>query len=124
MEEKNKMNYQIREIENKKYIELISYTEPLKTENDALDLVTLCSEYETNLLIIHYTALSEDFFNLKTRVAGNMIQKFINYGVRVAVIIPGEINKGRFEEMSMEMNKGPHFRLYEDKGGAEKWILK
>lgn len=42
MEEKDKMNYQIREIKNKKYIELISTTKPLSTENDALDLIALC----------------------------------------------------------------------------------
>ncbi len=52
-----------------------------------------------------------------------MIQKLINYGVRTAVIIPEEINRGRFKEMSMEMNKGRHFRLYEDREEAEKWLL-
>ena len=34
MEEKDKMHYEIRELENKKYIELISITEPLSTENE------------------------------------------------------------------------------------------
>ncbi len=68
MEEKDKMNYQIREIESKKYIELISTTEPLSTENDALDLVALCWEHETYALMIHYAALSEDFFKLKTKL--------------------------------------------------------
>ncbi|WP_256757938.1 DUF4180 domain-containing protein [Cohnella sp. WQ 127256] len=125
MEEKDKMNYQIREIENKKYIELISTTEPLNTENDALDLIALCWEHETNALMIHYAALSEDFFKLKTKLAGNMIQKFTNYGIKAAAIIPQDtIQKGRFKEMAMETNKGNHFRLYESKEEAEKWLLK
>ncbi|MBP1991641.1 DUF4180 domain-containing protein [Paenibacillus eucommiae] len=124
MEEKDKMNYQIREIDSKKYIELISTTEPLSTENDALDLVALCWEHETYALMIHYTALSEDFFKLKTKLAGNMIQKFINYGIKAAVIIPQEtIQTARFKEMAMETNKGNHFRLYESKEEAEKWLL-
>lgn len=125
MEEKDKMNYQIREIENKKYIELISAAEPLGTENDALDLIALCWEHGINALMIHYTALSEDFFKLKTKSAGNIIQKFINYGIKAAAIIPQEtIQKGRFKKMAMETNKGNHFRLYESIEEAEKWLLK
>lgn len=125
MEEKDKMNYQIREIENKKYIELISAAEPLGTENDALDLIALCWEHGINALMIHYTALSEDFFKLKTKSAGNIIQKFINYGIKAAAIIPQEtIQKGRFKKMAMETNKGNHFRLYESIEEAEQWLLK
>lgn len=125
MEEKDKMNYQIREIENKKYIELISAAEPLGTENDALDLIALCWEHGINALMIHYTALSEDFFKLKTKSAGNIIQKFINYGIKAAAIIPQEtIQKGRFKEMAIETNKGNHFRLYESIEEAEQWLLK
>lgn len=33
------------------------------------------------------------------------------------------IQKGRFKEMAMETNKGNHFRLYESKEEAEKWLL-
>lgn len=125
IEEKGKMNYQIREIDNKKYIELISTTEPLSKDADALDLVALCGEHETNLLMIHYAALSQDFFNLKTKLAGNIIQKFVNYGIKVASVIPQEIiQKGRFREMSVEINKGNHFRMYENKDEAERWLLK
>lgn len=69
------MNYQIRQIENKKYIELISATEPLSTEKDALDLIALCWEHETNSVMIHYEALSANFFKLKTKVAGDIIHK-------------------------------------------------
>lgn len=124
IEEKSKMNYQIREIKNKKYIELISTSCPLSTENDAVDLVALCGENDTNLLMIHYAALSQDFFKLKTRVAGNILQKFINYNIKAAAVIPNEIiQKGRFREMAIETNKGNHFRMYESKEEAERWLL-
>jgi hypothetical protein len=118
------MNYQIREINNKKYIELISTSSPLSTENDALDLVALCIENATNLLMIHYVALSQDFFKLKTKVAGNMLQKFINYNIKATAIIPDDIlHKGRFREMALETNKGNHFRMYEKIEEAERWLL-
>jgi len=118
------MNYQVKDIENKKYIELISTTSPLSAENDALDLIALCFEHEANLLMIHYASLSEEFFNLKTRVAGNILQKFINYNIKTVTVIPNEImQKGRFREMALETNKGNHFRMYESREEAEKWLL-
>ncbi|WZL71350.1 DUF4180 domain-containing protein [Defluviitalea saccharophila] len=123
-EDNNQMNYQIREIDHKKYIEIFSSSRPLSTENDALDLIALCGEHNTNLLMIHYDALSEDFFNLKTKAAGNMIQKFVNYQIKAVAVIPREIiQKGRLKEMALETNKGNHFRMYETKEEAEKWLL-
>lgn len=120
----NILNYQIRKIDNKKYIEIISSSKPLNTENDALDLIALCSEHNTNILMIHYAALSEDFFNLKTKAAGNIIQKFINYCIKTVAVVPGEIiQKGRLKEMTLETNKGNHFRMYENKEKAEKWLI-
>lgn len=119
------MNYQIKEIENKKYIELISADTPLSTENDALDIIALCWEHETNYVLIHKDVLSESFFDLKTKTAGNIIQKFVNYGIKAAAIIPQEtIQNERFKEMALEINKGNHFRMYDSKEEAENWLLK
>jgi PadR family transcriptional regulator, regulatory protein AphA len=118
------MNIQIKEIENKKYIELVSTANPLGSEQDALDCIGLCFEHETNLVMIHYSALSEDFFRLQTKVAGDILQKFINYNIKTVAIIPNEVmQKGRFREMALETNKGHHFRMYEDKEEAEQWLL-
>lgn len=125
IKEKEKMNYKIIDLNDKKYIELFSATTPLSTENDALDLLSLCWEHEACALMIHYEALSEDFFNLKTKVAGNIIQKFINYNLKSVAVIPNDIiQKGRFREMALEVNKGNHFRMYGSKEDAEKWLLK
>lgn len=124
IEEKDKMNYQVRGTENKKYIELISIENRLNTENDTLDLISLCWEHELSRLMLHYAALSEDFFDLKTGVAGGIIQKFSNYGIKIVLIVPQEtMQKGRFREMAAETNKGNHFRMYENKEEAETWLL-
>lgn len=123
IKENEKMNYEIKELDGKKYIELISTTTPLNTENDALDLIALCWEHEISQLMIPYEALSQEFFQLKTKVAGNIIQKFINYNIKVAAIIPQDITqKGRFREMALEMNKGNHFIMCENKEDAHKWL--
>lgn len=125
IKEKEAMTYQIQEIENKKYIELISIKEPLNTENDALNLIALCWEHEINVLMLHPSTLSDDFYKLKTKVAGNIIQKFTNYGMKAAAIMPDETNHNeRFKEMAMETNKGNHFRMYSCKEDAVAWLLK
>ncbi|MFC4597872.1 DUF4180 domain-containing protein [Cohnella hongkongensis] len=118
------MNYQVKELPKAKYVELLSASPPLSTESEALDLIALCGEQETSLLMIRYAALSPDFFNLKTRIAGDIVQKLVNYGIKTVVLVPQAImEKGRFREMALETNKGRHFRMYEDQEEAEGWLL-
>lgn len=124
MEERTTMNYKLNDNGTVKYIEVISAQSPLSTEQDAVDLVALCQENDTDLLLLHSQALSEDFFKLRTGVAGQMIQKWINYRVKTAAVIPKElINQGRFKEMALETNKSNHFRVFETKDEAENWLL-
>ncbi|MEI4830249.1 DUF4180 domain-containing protein [Bacillus sp. FJAT-53711] len=53
----------------------------------ALDLMaTVQYEVGCNRIVINKALLSESFFNLKTRLAGEILQKFINYRVKVAII--------------------------------------
>ncbi len=59
------MNYNIFVKNDQKYIECISAHNPVSTEQDALDLIAVCGENDTNLLMIHAGVLSEDFFKLE-----------------------------------------------------------
>ncbi|AGA67911.1 hypothetical protein Desdi_0365 [Desulfitobacterium dichloroeliminans LMG P-21439] len=118
------MDYQIISSNDKKYLEIISSTTPMRSESDALELVSLCGENDTDLVMIHYAALSEDFFELKTKVAGDILQKLMNYRIKAVAVIPDEIiQKGRFRELALEMNKGPHFRMVASREEAEAWLL-
>ncbi|TDL57157.1 DUF4180 domain-containing protein [Paenibacillus dendritiformis] len=124
MEERTTMNYKIVENGTKKYIELISSPTPLNTEQDAVDLVALCREHDIDFLMLHGEALSEDFFNLRTGVAGRMMQKFITYSVKTAVVIPDpSVNKGRFKEMVTESNRSNQFGVFESREDAESWLI-
>lgn len=53
----------------------------------ALDLMATMS-YETGCdrFAIDKSLISEAFFDLKTRLAGDILQKFINYRVKVAIV--------------------------------------
>lgn len=120
----NTMNYRVIEKGNKKYIECFSAETLLNTEQDAIDLITLCFETNTYLLLIHDEVLPDDFFRLGTNLAGNVLQKFINYHIKVGVILTSEQRiKGKFKNMLAESNKGNDFRVFKNIEEAEKWLL-
>jgi len=53
----------------------------------ALDLMaTVQYETDCNRFVIHKSMISEDFFDLKTRLAGDILQKFVNYRVKMAIV--------------------------------------
>lgn len=118
------MDYRINKKEGKKYVEVISAPSPMGSVDDALDLVALVGENDTNLLMLHSSALADDFFRLKTQIAGEMLQKFINYYIKTAVVVPEQItNNERFSELASESNKGNHFGVFFSQEAAEKWLL-
>lgn len=53
----------------------------------ALDfMATVQYEAGCDRIVINKSLLSESFFDLKTRLAGEILQKFINYRVKVVII--------------------------------------
>jgi len=124
IEETGKMDYELIEKNNKKYLKYLSGETQLCSEQDALNLITDCFENDTSLLMFHTEALSDDFFKLKTGLAGQVLQKLINYHIRVAVILTDKHKvKGKFKELLHESNKGKDFRVFDDIVEAEKWLL-
>jgi len=117
------MDYRLVDTEHSKYVELYSADAPLCSEQDALDLMGLCSSYDTNCLLISGEAFSQDFFNLKTGIAGAMMQKWVNYQMQVAIIVtPKQYTEGRFGEMARESATHPNVRIYTDSNAAAEWL--
>lgn len=117
------MNYRVINKNNSKYIEFDSDSRKLSSEQDVLDYISICMENSVYTIMLHSNILSEDFFILKTGLAGMVLQKFINYNIKAAVIIEDEEKfNERFKEMIMEANKGNHFRTFKEIEAAETWI--
>lgn len=77
----------------------------------ALDLM-MSVKYETDCanIVINKEALSEDFFILSTCLAGEVLQKFINYGIRLAIC--GDFSKYTskpLKDFIYECNNGKDF---------------
>ncbi|MBU5439562.1 DUF4180 domain-containing protein [Tissierella sp. MSJ-40] len=75
-------------IRNNTSIALVQSDEPIIIDiQSSLDLMATV-KYETgcNRMALNKEAISEDFFNLSTRLAGEILQKFINYHMKFAII--------------------------------------
>ena len=65
--------------------------ETIAGESDALDLIGNAGYQGAAWVVVPVERFDEAFFRLRTRVAGDVIQKFVQYGVRLAVI--GDISR-------------------------------
>lgn len=117
------MDYQVIEKNSNKYIRLNRAGDLIRAEKDGLELLSLCAENETNLLLIPAERLSDDFFRLSTGIAGAILQKFAQYGVKAAVVLDHDSVTGRFREFLTESNRGGMFRAYPGLDEAEHWLL-
>lgn len=75
-------------VENGNEIAFIESNEILIIDvQSALDLMaTVRYEAGSHRIIIHKSVICEDFFDLKTRLAGDILQKFINYQTKIAIV--------------------------------------
>ena len=66
---------------------LCTWETPVSQSGDAMELIA-SARYETGCeaLILPKEALSEDFFRLTTGLAGEVLQKFVNYQMKVAIL--------------------------------------
>jgi len=77
---------------------------------DALDLMASINYLnEAYKLIIDKSNITEEFFDLKTKLAGEILQKYVNYQVKLAIIgdFDGYHSKS-LKDFIYECNNGKH----------------
>ncbi|EHQ89279.1 DUF4180 domain-containing protein [Desulfosporosinus youngiae] len=76
----------------------------------ALDFIaTVNYESGCNRIVINKEAITEDFFKLSTGLAGEILQKFVNYRVKLAIVgdFSGYTSKP-LKDFIYECNHGNH----------------
>jgi hypothetical protein len=91
---------------------------------DAKRLVEACFSARTSDALLQPANLPPGFFDLSTGVAGECLQKWRNYRIRVAVVAPaGSIAaSSRFGEMLAEESRKGYFRVFETREPAVEWL--
>lgn len=82
---------------------------PLKTESDALELVAAARSADVDGVVVRTSELDESFFRLSTGMAGAIVQKLVNYGLRLVLVgeVCGHIgNSNAFRDYVREANRG------------------
>lgn len=83
---------------------------PIAGPQDALDVIG-AAYFQADVVAVPAHRLDERFFTLRTGVAGEIMQKFVNYRVRLAVV--GDISahvtaSTALRDLVRESNRGQH----------------
>lgn len=78
--------FEIIHINNIPIARIISEGIIIHNEQDALDLIANCYYSGAYKLIMNESQINPDFFDLRSGIAGEILQKFSNYGSQLAII--------------------------------------
>jgi hypothetical protein len=87
----------------------------LRTYNDAVDLIGKSFENRATLIVIPVECLDDEFFQLRTRIAGEIVQKFVQYRRRLAIV--GDISRHLADSSALRAF------VVESNRGKEVWFL-
>ncbi|MBD1421280.1 DUF4180 domain-containing protein [Sphingobacterium chuzhouense] len=103
------MNIQTHKINNNEIAEIIADDIIIQNAEDALDLMGNVYYQGFDKTIIYQKNMTPDFFDLKNKMAGEILQKFSNY--RVSLVIIGDFSNFKSKSLNdfiYESNKGKH----------------
>jgi hypothetical protein len=69
-------------------------TDAISNDRDAVDLIAKAHyDHEAQWVVLGVDQLPADFFQLRTGVAGAIVQKFVNYRMRLAIVgdVPAQV---------------------------------
>ena len=107
-----------RIVENNNIKIAVIYSEDviIKDVQSALDFMATV-DYETgcSYIVISKSAICEEFFDLKTKIAGDILQKFINYQKKIAIVGDFTIYSSKsLRDFIYECNKGKDIFFLQD----------
>jgi len=85
------MRIEISELKGIILAEIISGKPEITDPQDALDIMANCRYQGADGIIIHEQNITPGFFDLKTGIAGEVLQKFSTYQVKLAIV--GDFSK-------------------------------
>ncbi|HQC70140.1 MAG: DUF4180 domain-containing protein [Tissierellia bacterium] len=114
------MEIKVIKINNVRIAKINSNEILIEDGQSALDLLATVS-YETDCdrIIIDKSAIAEDFFDLSTKLAGEVLQKCINFHFKVAIIGDFSVYKSNsLKDFIYESNKGKDIFFLPDENQA------
>jgi hypothetical protein len=117
----------IREVGGIRILELAAEGAPIITRREVTDLLSSAMSERADMVAIPVARQGEGFFDLKTRLAGEMLQMMVNYGLRVAFIgdMPATVAGSKaLRDFIYESNRGRSVWFVPDIGALEQRLAK
>jgi len=93
----------------------------VRSFGDISDTIAACFGVEG--IIFTEDDLAREFFDLRSGLAGELFQKFINYKLRMAIVLPDPEAYGeRISELAYEHKSHNTIRFVRSKDEAEAWL--
>lgn len=85
--------------------------EKLRNDRDAVNLIAEASQVGAELILIPAERFDDEFFRLQAGIAGEILQKFVTYRMRVAIV--GDLSRHvdastALRDFVYESNRGNH----------------
>lgn len=109
------MEIKTHHFNNTKIAEVISDGIIINSAQDGLDLLGNIYYQDFDKVIMYEKNITPEFFDLKTKIAGDILQKFSNYRVRLAIV--GDFSKYEsksIKDFIFESNKTKHIHFVEN----------
>lgn len=108
-----------------KAVEIISDELVVNTIDDGIDLIGNVYYQGFEILIIHQKNITPDFFDLKTKIAGEILQKFSNYRMRLFIIGDFDtLSSNSLKDFIRESNQGRLVNFVRDLQEVEQRLTK
>ena len=93
----------------------------IRSFSDIHDVIAAC--FGTDGLTFTEDDLAREFFDLHSGLAGELFQKFVNYKLRMAIVLPDPDAYGeRISELAYEHKSHNVIRFVRSKDEAEAWL--
>jgi hypothetical protein len=103
------------ELQGVRVLEISPEGPVLSTDRDAVALIGDALGCQATTVLLPVSRLDDTFFELSTRIAGEIVQKFVNYGVRLVIV-------GDLSQRIAASNSLRDF-VYEANRGDRIWLL-
>ena len=118
------LEFIIHEENGRKVAELVSDAIIINTEQDALDLMVDPGLRGARRIIINQKNIISDFFKLSTRIAGSVLQKFVTYQVKLAIVGDfGNVASETLKAFIYESNRGNQIFFVDNVETAKKKLF-
>lgn len=117
------MKLMAHEIHEQRVLEGMPGQQIISSINDVSTVLEACFDNATRCILLYPENLTKQFFDLSSQEAGTILQKLRNYHIRLAIVCAPNLQLSRrFSEMMVDENRGPYFRLFNERSAAQDWL--